>query len=93
MTVRLAHLVKGSRHSEEAKLGLYPAGEHRAGINHAFSEYFKILGAYLNSGLLALFRFDFILQPLIELLHFIVLLAIAWHEEVKAITAFIMNPQ
>ncbi len=44
-------LVKGSRHSEEAKLGLYPAGEHRVKINQAFAEYFKILGAYLNSGL------------------------------------------
>ena len=44
-------LVKGSLHSEEAKLGLYPQGEHRVNINQAFAEYFKLLGAYLNSGL------------------------------------------
>ena len=44
-------LVKGSRHSQEAQLGLYPQGEQRQKINQAFSEYFKVLGAYLNSGL------------------------------------------
>jgi hypothetical protein len=44
-------LVKGSRHSEEARLGLYPEGEHRYKINQAFTEYFELLGAYLNSGL------------------------------------------
>ena len=44
-------LVKGSRHSEEARLGLYPEGVQRQQINQAFTEYFKLLGAYLNSGL------------------------------------------
>ena len=44
-------LVKGSRHSEEAQLGLYPKGEQRQAINQSFAEYFKVLGAYLNSGL------------------------------------------
>lgn len=44
-------LVKGSRYSKEATLGLYPTGEHRLRINQAFAEYFKVLGAYLNSGL------------------------------------------
>lgn len=44
-------LVKGSLYSKEAELGLYPKGEQRQNINLAFNEYFKMLGAYLNSGL------------------------------------------
>lgn len=52
ISIPLNHfLVKGSRYSEEAKLGLYPEGEQRLAINDAFTEYFKLLGAYLNSGL------------------------------------------
>jgi hypothetical protein len=41
-------LVKGTLKSEEAKLGLYPEGEHRQQINAAFSAYFNHLGAVLK---------------------------------------------
>tara|TARA_R110001599_G_scaffold34194_1_gene109652 strand:- start:12161 stop:12907 length:747 start_codon:yes stop_codon:yes gene_type:complete len=41
-------LVKGSRHSDEAKMGLYPQGEQRHRINHAFQSYFSLLGRALN---------------------------------------------
>ncbi len=41
-------LVKGSKQSEEAKLGLYPQGEHRAQINQLFADYFATLGAVLK---------------------------------------------
>ncbi len=41
-------LVKGTKQSEEAKLGLYPQGEHRALIAHAFTAYFSTLGANLK---------------------------------------------
>lgn len=37
-------LVRGSRFSEEAKAGLYPTGEQRECINHAFATYFHRLG-------------------------------------------------
>jgi hypothetical protein len=40
-------LVKGSRHSEEAKMGLYPQGEQRLLINRAFHNYFSLLGRAL----------------------------------------------
>ncbi|WP_421852325.1 CLCA_X family protein [Marinomonas sp.] len=40
-------LVKGSRHSEEAKMGLYPQGEQRHRINQAFHNYFGLLGRTL----------------------------------------------
>ena len=41
-------LVKGTVQSEEAKLGLYPEGEHRLRINTAFLAYFSHLGAVLK---------------------------------------------
>lgn len=41
-------LVKGSRHSEEAKIGLYPQGEQRLRINQAFQNYFSLLGLALS---------------------------------------------
>jgi hypothetical protein len=40
-------LVKGSRYSEEAKMGLYPQGEQRQRINQAFGNYFSLLGRAL----------------------------------------------
>ncbi|MCB5160382.1 CLCA_X family protein [Marinomonas algarum] len=41
-------LVEGSKHSEEAKIGLYPQGPQRAVINQAFHHYFTLLGGALN---------------------------------------------
>jgi hypothetical protein len=41
-------LVKGSRYSEEAKMGLYPQGEQRQRINQAFNNYFSLLGRALS---------------------------------------------
>ncbi|MAA70861.1 MAG: hypothetical protein CL679_03925 [Bermanella sp.] len=41
-------LVKGTKQSEEAKLGLYPQGEHRLRINAAFKQYFHTLGHVLK---------------------------------------------
>ena len=41
-------LVKGSRYSEEAKMGLYPQGEQRLRINQAFQQYFSLLGCALS---------------------------------------------
>ncbi|GAA6134508.1 hypothetical protein NBRC116188_12970 [Oceaniserpentilla sp. 4NH20-0058] len=41
-------LVKGTKESEEAKLGLYPQGEHRQNINNAFRHYFSSLGQALK---------------------------------------------
>lgn len=43
-----AFLVRGTRESEEAKLGLYPQGEHRERINRAFQNYFHNLGRALQ---------------------------------------------
>ncbi|MDO6442242.1 MULTISPECIES: CLCA_X family protein [unclassified Marinobacter] len=40
-------LVRGTRHSEEARAGLYPTGKHRQDINAAFSQYFASLGRAL----------------------------------------------
>ena len=40
-------LVNGTVHSDEAKAGLYPQGEHRQRINDAFQCYFAALGAAL----------------------------------------------
>lgn len=40
-------LVNGTVHSDEAKAGLYPQGEHRQRINDAFQYYFAALGAAL----------------------------------------------
>lgn len=44
---RSSFLVKGSRYSDEAKLGLYPKGSQRQQINNAFSVYFSSLGGAL----------------------------------------------
>jgi hypothetical protein len=44
-------LVKGSKYSEEAKVGLYPKGEQRERINQAFQNYFALLGRALNKEL------------------------------------------
>lgn len=41
-------LVKGTLKSDEAKLGLYPQGQQRDRINHAFTRYFSALGAALR---------------------------------------------
>lgn len=41
-------LVKGTKESDEAKLGLYPKGVHRETINHMFKSYFHQLGAALK---------------------------------------------
>ena len=41
-------LVKGTKQSEEAKLGLYPQGEHRAQIARVFTVYFSGLGVSLK---------------------------------------------
>lgn len=40
-------LVRGSRHSDEAKAGLYPQGEQRSVISAAFQTYFQALGRAL----------------------------------------------
>ena len=40
-------LVNGTVHSDEAKAGLYPQGEHRQRINDTFQYYFAALGAAL----------------------------------------------
>lgn len=41
-------LVKGTRHSDDAKTGLYPQGEQRLRINDAFQKYFSLLGRALS---------------------------------------------
>ncbi|MCD8522705.1 MAG: hypothetical protein LRY66_16650 [Saccharospirillaceae bacterium] len=47
--IKNAFLVKGSKESAEAQLGLYPQGEQRLTINRAFSRYFSALSqALLN---------------------------------------------
>lgn len=43
-----AFLVRGTRESEEAKLGLYPQGEERERIGIAFRDYFSTLGRALR---------------------------------------------
>ena len=40
-------LVNGTVHSDEAKAGLYPQGDHRQRINDAYQRYFAALGAAL----------------------------------------------
>ncbi len=42
-------LVKGTKQSIEAKLGIYPLGDERANINHHFSNYFSMLGKAVES--------------------------------------------
>jgi hypothetical protein len=41
-------LVKGTKQSPEAKLGIYPSGAERALIGHHFSTYFSMLGKSLE---------------------------------------------
>lgn len=41
-------LVRGSRHSDEARAGLYPHGDQRTRINHALGRYFQTLGSALH---------------------------------------------
>lgn len=41
-------LVKGTLESPEAKMGIYPQGQHRKNINHAFQHYFSRLGMALQ---------------------------------------------
>ncbi len=40
-------LAKGTKKSKEAEQGLYPQGQHRKQINHAFQNYFQQLGLLL----------------------------------------------
>ncbi|AWB66676.1 hypothetical protein C2869_09645 [Saccharobesus litoralis] len=40
-------LVKGTKQSDEAKVGLYPLDEHRVEVGRYFSEYFALLGRCL----------------------------------------------
>lgn len=42
-------LVSGTRATTEARLGLYPTGDHRRRINAAFGEYFSYLGGALQA--------------------------------------------
>lgn len=44
-------LVKGTKSSKEAVLGLYPQGEERSAINRAFAEYFQKLGNAIKTQL------------------------------------------
>lgn len=46
--VKNAFLVKGTKESEDAKLGLYPQGEQRGRVNQAFFAYFQMLGRALQ---------------------------------------------
>lgn len=46
--IKNSFLVKGTRASEDARLGLYPAGTQRSMINDAFLEYFRRLGGALK---------------------------------------------
>lgn len=43
-----AFLVKGTRETEEARMGLYPQGAQREAINAAFGHYFSTLGRALQ---------------------------------------------
>ena len=45
--IRNQFLVKGTLQTDEARLGLYPTGEHRMHINTAFAAYFQALSAAL----------------------------------------------
>ncbi|OYD25292.1 hypothetical protein B6S09_06340 [Oceanimonas baumannii] len=47
-TLKNSFLVKGTKASREAELGLYPEGAQRARCNAAFSRYFYTLGAALR---------------------------------------------
>ena len=41
-------LVAGTKATEEARIGLYPTGDHRQRINTAFNAYFAVLGRALS---------------------------------------------
>ena len=45
--IKNSFLVKGTKATKEAELGLYPQGQQRLNINAAFGRYFKTLGAAL----------------------------------------------
>jgi len=47
-TCKNAFLVRGTKETDEAKLGLYPKGEERARINRALGAYFQALGGALR---------------------------------------------
>ena len=47
-TCKNAFLVRGTKETDEAKLGLYPQGEERARINRALGAYFQALGGALR---------------------------------------------
>ena len=47
-TCKNAFLVSGTRETEEARMGLYPVGEHREKINEAFRRYYTSLGRALK---------------------------------------------
>jgi len=47
--IRNNFLVSGTKATAEAEQGLYPKGEQRMHINHAFKEYFNTLGRALKS--------------------------------------------
>lgn len=46
--IKNGFLVKGTKATKEAELGLYPQGEQRLQINAAFRRYFRTLGAALH---------------------------------------------
>lgn len=48
-TIKNNFLVKGTKKSREAELGLYPTGSQRQRINEAFARYFHSLGHALSS--------------------------------------------
>jgi len=47
-TIKNQFLVKGTKQSVSAKLGIYPLGDERASINHHFGTYFSMLGKVVN---------------------------------------------
>ena len=44
-----AFLVSGTRETEDARMGLYPSGGQRERINHAFRDYYQLLGRALRA--------------------------------------------
>ncbi|WP_273286457.1 MULTISPECIES: CLCA_X family protein [Reinekea] len=46
--IKNTYLVKGTRQSAEAELGLYPKATQRSEVNRAFARYFSTLGALLH---------------------------------------------
>lgn len=49
--IKNAFLVKGTKESTEAKLGIYPQGLERISINNTFARYFQLLGKALKQKL------------------------------------------